>query len=103
MDLDFSNYPNFSDKGPTSCSTHDPDLFFPDPDGPNFYQLIRHAKEVCFTCPYQLDCLKTAVENNEIGIWGGTSETERRKMKRSGRVAIPLSPNYVGSARETRR
>jgi WhiB family redox-sensing transcriptional regulator len=99
-DLNYSDYPNFSEKGPTACSQHDPDLFFPDTEGPNFYTLIRNAKEVCFTCPYQLECLEHAVKNNEPGIWGGTSDKERKNMKRSGRVAIPLGgPVYSGGAR----
>lgn len=104
MDLDFTNFPDFSEKGPTSCSTHDPDLFFPDPEGPNFAQLMRHAKEVCFTCPYQLECLKLAVENDEPGVWGGTSQPERRQMKRKNKVEIPINgPIYAGHAREKRR
>jgi WhiB family redox-sensing transcriptional regulator len=101
MDLEFNNYPNFTEKGPASCVDHDPDLFFPDPEGPNFYTLIRSAKEVCFTCPYQLECLEHAAKNDEPGIWGGTSEPERKQMKRRNRVAIPLGgPVYSGGARQ---
>jgi WhiB family redox-sensing transcriptional regulator len=101
--LDLSNYPKFNDKGPTACSQYDPDLFFPEPDGPNFYGLLRSAKEVCYTCPYQLECLQAAVANNEPGVWGGTSELERRKMLRNGRVAIPLTIVYSGGTREKQK
>lgn len=89
MDFEFKDYPNFSDKGSPNCTEHDPELFFPDPDGPNFYQLLRYAKNICTGCPYQLECLEYAVKHNEPGVWGGTAEGERQRMKRAGRVALP--------------
>ena len=104
MDLEFLNVPDFSDKGPTACSSYDPDLFFPDPEGPNFSQLMRHAKEICFTCPYQLRCLELAVKNDEPGVWGGTSQPERRQMKRKNKIEIPANgPIYNGHSREKRK
>lgn len=104
MDFEFTDFPDFSDKGPTACSTYDPDMFFPDPEGPNFAHLMRSAKEVCFSCPYQLECLQLGAENDEPGIWGGTSQPERRQMKRKNRVAIPLGgPIYAGHASEKRK
>lgn len=43
------------------------------------------AKGVCLTCPVAQDCLEWALANNEAGIWGGTSEKQRRDMT-AGRV-----------------
>ena len=37
----------------------------------------RIAKSVCKKCPVRADCYKFALENNELGIWGGTDEWER--------------------------
>lgn len=99
MDFEFKDYPNFSDKGPTNCSSYDPELFFPDPESINFYYMLKVAKNVCTSCPYQLECLQFAVENNEPGVWGGTAEGERRRMKRSGRVTLPtptVKKNWSG-------
>ena len=39
------------------------------------------AVRLCAVCPVRLDCLEHAVrENITIGIWGGTTERERRAI-----------------------
>lgn len=39
------------------------------------------AKAICETCPVRLACLTKALENRETeGVWGGTSEKDRRKL-----------------------
>lgn len=89
MDFEFKNFPNFIDQGPSNCAEQDPELFFPEYDQPNFYQVLNYARNVCQGCPYQLACLEFAVRNNEPGVWGGTSELERRQMKNRGRIQLP--------------
>ncbi|MGH9194816.1 MAG: WhiB family transcriptional regulator, partial [Acidimicrobiia bacterium] len=38
---------------------------------------------VCTQCPVALECLRYALANREqFGIWGGTSERERRKLRK---------------------
>jgi WhiB family transcriptional regulator, redox-sensing transcriptional regulator len=40
-----------------------------------------HAKELCAGCPVKGSCLEFAMNIREPhGIWGGTTETERRTM-----------------------
>jgi WhiB family redox-sensing transcriptional regulator len=81
-------YPDFFEKGEPNCRQMDPDMFFPEPDQPNSAYLAQAAKSVCSTCPYVIECLAWALTNDEIwGIWGGTTERERKRMKRP----IPLS------------
>ena len=65
------------------CRDTDPELFFP--VGTTGYALLQiaRAKEVCGQCPVQNDCLDYALETNQdSGIWGGTSEEERRNIRR---------------------
>jgi WhiB family transcriptional regulator, redox-sensing transcriptional regulator len=65
------------------CRDTDPDLFFP--VGTTGYALVQidKAKQVCSECPACDDCLQYALETNQdSGIWGGTSEEERRQMRR---------------------
>ena len=66
------------------CRDTDPDLFFPiGSTGPALDQ-IDAAKEVCAICPAREPCLEFALATNqESGVWGGTSEDERRKLRRS--------------------
>lgn len=41
------------------------------------------AKAVCHTCPVQAECLADALEHNlTTGVWGGTSDRERRRLRR---------------------
>jgi WhiB family transcriptional regulator, redox-sensing transcriptional regulator len=70
-----------------ACRDTDPDLFFPvGTTGPAIEQ-IENAKAVCRECEVQQTCLEYAlVTNQDSGIWGGTSEEERRALRRQ-RVA----------------
>jgi WhiB family redox-sensing transcriptional regulator len=67
-----------------ACRDTDPDLFFPvGTTGPALEQ-IDAAKAVCNTCDSQAACLEFALATNqESGIWGGTSEEERRKLRKA--------------------
>ena len=70
-----------------ACSSVDPDLFFPvGVTGPAVDQ-IAAAKAVCETCRVQKFCLDFAITTNqEYGVWGGTSEEERRVLRRAWRA-----------------
>jgi WhiB family redox-sensing transcriptional regulator len=65
-----------------ACVDHDnPDLWFPT----NSHQ-AREAIEICHTCPVERDCLEHAIRVGEIhGIWGGKSERERARIRRTAR------------------
>jgi WhiB family redox-sensing transcriptional regulator len=44
------------------------------------------AIEICHECPVRTDCLNHALATNErFGIWGGTTEQQRDRMRRRGR------------------
>ena len=65
------------------CRDTDPDLFFPVGTTGQALVQIDRAKQVCNQCPVKADCLEFALETNQdSGIWGGTSEEERRKLRR---------------------
>lgn len=64
------------------CATVDPELFFPDREGPGDYN-PKLAKKICESCPVISECLEYALKNNERhGIWGGKSYVERKKLRR---------------------
>ncbi|MBI4882778.1 MAG: WhiB family transcriptional regulator [Actinobacteria bacterium] len=65
------------------CRDTDPDLFFPIGTTGHALLQIDRAKQVCGECPVNVDCLEYALETNQdSGIWGGTSEEERRTIRR---------------------
>ena len=67
-----------------ACRGCDVELFFPvGSTGPAVDQ-IAAAKAVCGHCPVRADCLDFAlVTNQESGVWGGATEEERRRLRRS--------------------
>ncbi len=67
-----------------ACQDTNPDLFFPvGTTGPAIDQ-IKSAKDVCDTCEAKDPCLEFALATNQdSGVWGGTSEEERRKLRRA--------------------
>ncbi|MEU5091763.1 WhiB family transcriptional regulator [Streptomyces sp. NPDC021356] len=66
-----------------ACRHEDPDLFFPiGTTGPALVQ-TEQAKAVCHRCPVREQCLEWALETEQtLGVWGGTSENERRGLRR---------------------
>lgn len=61
------------------CAQTDPEAFFPEKGGST-----REAKAVCTSCEVRSECLSYALTNDErFGIWGGLSERERRRIRRS--------------------
>jgi WhiB family redox-sensing transcriptional regulator len=66
-----------------SCRSTDPDLFFPVGTTGMALEQIDDAKRVCALCPVNEPCLEYALATNQdSGIWGGTSEEERRTLRR---------------------
>lgn len=67
-----------------ACRDTDPDLFFPVGTTGAAVDQIAAAKAVCDACAAREACLQFAIENNQdSGVWGGTCEEERRKLRRA--------------------
>ena len=67
----------------SACRDTNPDLFFPvGTTGPAIEQ-IETAKAVCRECLAREECLEYALATNQdSGVWGGTSEEERRQLRK---------------------
>jgi WhiB family redox-sensing transcriptional regulator len=69
-----------------ACKDCDPELFFPLGTTGAAVPDIEWAKTICATCPVQPECLDFALKTRqEFGIWGGTTEDERRALARAAR------------------
>ncbi len=67
-----------------ACRDTDPNLFYPDPDD---YQRETAAKSICAQCSVTNACLDFALATGQRdGIWGGTTEKERRRILRVRRT-----------------
>lgn len=68
---------SWQDRG--ACLGLDSDLFFPDRGDAD---TTKAAKAVCRGCDVRSECLNYALRAQERwGIWAGTSEKERRRMR----------------------
>ena len=69
--------------GAGNCRERPPALFFPS-DGVG----VEVARRICADCPVKSPCLEYALRNRiDHGVWGGTSERERRRIARQRRLA----------------
>jgi WhiB family redox-sensing transcriptional regulator len=62
-----------------ACQEADPDMFFPvSPAGRGRDEAAR-AKAICAACQVRRQCLQFALATHQAhGVWGGTTEEERR-------------------------
>ena len=66
-----------------ACQGLDPAVFFPD-EGDEAQ--VEIAIAVCDTCHVRVSCLEHALASREKeGVWGGTTERERRRIVRQRR------------------
>lgn len=72
-----------------NCAAQPPGTFFPS-DGAG----VEVAKRICATCEVRVVCLEYALHNRiDHGVWGGTSERERRRIlrrRRMDREGVPV-------------
>jgi WhiB family redox-sensing transcriptional regulator len=68
------------------CLDQDPELFFPIGTTGLALDQIEDAKAVCLRCEVRTQCLAWALDTaQDAGVWGGTSEEERRVIRRARR------------------
>ncbi len=66
-----------------ACRDLDTNTFFPETD-----EGAEFALAVCATCPVREQCLEFALATRQDdGVWGGMTETERRRLRRRRREA----------------
>ena len=64
-----------------ACRGLDPAVFFPESE-----EMAEEAKEICLICDVRIACLEHALASREkVGVWGGTTERERRRIVRQRR------------------
>jgi WhiB family redox-sensing transcriptional regulator len=62
-----------------ACIGMDPDLFFP----ARGEELDPDVSAACSRCAVRGDCLEWALRHERHGYWAGTSERQRRRLRRS--------------------
>jgi len=100
------DYPDFEEHGTPPCAESFPDAFFTTDKSESSvlrngkvsmktwarYDYEKEAKAICAECPYKKACLEFALKYSEIGIWGGTTELERRRMRPAHNLGSTSQP-----------
>ena len=69
-----------------NCAGTDPESFYP-----HRGQRAAAAIRVCRRCPVLAECLESALEQREEGVWGGTTERQRQRIRAQRRRAAKQS------------
>lgn len=64
---------------PANCAGTETEEWFTDK---NVYENKDILKKICGTCKAKNECLEYALEYSVVGYWAGTSELERRIMRK---------------------
>jgi WhiB family redox-sensing transcriptional regulator len=95
--------PTFVLDGDPACANVDPELFFPQEieitklKVISKYEDLAAAKAICNSCPLKTPCLEYALNNSEIGVWGGTTEHQREDLRKQSSIRLarrPYNPLY---------
>ena len=68
------------------CARHEKEEFFGDDSAVAICRGYHHADRR--PCPFIKECLDFAIENHELGVWGGTSERGRRKIAKQRKQGL---------------
>lgn len=88
--------------GTQLCMQMDSNVFFPEakdartsPDKMKYKDEVTMAKNVCNTCHFVIDCLKYALDNDVVGIWGATDTKEREQIRKQMNIPKPKSIHSI--------
>jgi WhiB family redox-sensing transcriptional regulator len=76
----------------------DPAVFFPEnAPGVNTNGMVAEARTICAGCPVKYDCLEFAMRDEQVwvGIWGGLTPRERRKLRSKWKIARLTIPQGI--------
>lgn len=69
----------------------DPEIFFPERGEILQY---REAILICEGCPVRSECLEANI-GERVGIWGGTTGRERKRIRVSAKSDAPIIVNVL--------
>lgn len=79
------------------------DIFFPASEKER-NEIKPFVQEMCAVCPVRVACLEYALHVKMLGLWAGTDERERAKIRRQrGIVAESIVHSYDPIEKETKK
>lgn len=93
-----STWDDASWRDDAACRNANPALFFPTASAGDVIEDTESALALCRRCPVRERCLEFAmVTNQRDGIWGATSEEDRRRMRSAWVAARRLRATSVAA------
>lgn len=68
-----------------ACLGEDPNLFHPE-----YVDQLAEPLAVCARCTVVADCLGYALRHERYGVWGGTGQRERARLRRSLGIVLEV-------------
>ena len=79
-----------------ACRDLDTEIFFPDiyPKGQYTPYAMRMIRELCNSCVHKQACIAWAVKHEAHGVWGGTTEYDRRRIRKELNIPFDSLEKY---------
>lgn len=72
-----------------ACATVGGDFWFPDKhDGSSNSTEMLLAISICRKCTHKVECAEWGIVNERFGIWGGTTERQRRVIRQQKNITL---------------
>jgi WhiB family redox-sensing transcriptional regulator len=68
-----------------ACRGEDIGLFFPDSESTPPVSQLEQARAICRRCPVSASCLCYAMDTQQHGVWGATTDDERSAIRQTAR------------------
>lgn len=79
-------YPQFD--GSQSCSQIGTEFYYSKPTNKKELELAVQIKNLCSNCTFKDECLEWALHYEKYGIWGGTTEDERKSIRKKRGITV---------------
>lgn len=81
-----------------ACTSMPGDAFYPDPDD-HGAQIEAAAVTTCNGCRVRSSCRAAALLNSEQGIWGGTNDVDRDRMRAALSAGVSVDAVLIETIR----
>ena len=74
--------------GTQPCAQVDPELFFPEGATTAHVYAKKIITPICNSCEFQEPCLEYALHSDVSGLWAGTTENDRKKIRQRTGIKV---------------
>lgn len=80
-----------------NCKDVDTEIFYPDAYDKSQYtpSAMKMMRELCSTCPFKEPCLMWALKYEGHGVWAGTTEYDRRRLRKQYGVQFTTAEYFL--------